>query len=88
MCQRHAMILNMRSGPSATKLDGLKKALCIRRKTPWTCLASITTLRALSSPNLTARRDEVNKTADMPSRRAYRRARANVEHGGQSYNAD
>jgi len=37
---------------------------------------------------LTARRDEVNKTADMPSRRAYRRAQANVERGGQLYQVD
>ena len=37
---------------------------------------------------LTARRDEINKTADMPSRRAYRRAQANIEHGGQQYSVD
>ena len=37
---------------------------------------------------LTARHDEINKTADMPSRRAYRRARANIEGGGQSYGVD
>jgi hypothetical protein len=37
---------------------------------------------------LTARRDEVNKTADMPSRRAYRRGLANVARGGQSYSVD
>ncbi len=37
---------------------------------------------------LTARRDEINKTADMPSRRAYRRALANVARGGQSYSLD
>lgn len=37
---------------------------------------------------LTARRDEINKTADMPSRRAYRRAQANVSRGGQRYNVD
>jgi hypothetical protein len=37
---------------------------------------------------LTARRDEINKTADMPSRRAYHRAQANIEGGGQSYSVD
>lgn len=37
---------------------------------------------------LTARRDEINKTADMPSRRAYRRAQANIERGGQEYSVD
>lgn len=37
---------------------------------------------------LTARRDEINKTADMPSRRAYRRAAANVSQGGQAYSID
>jgi hypothetical protein len=37
---------------------------------------------------LTARRDEVNKTADMPSRRAYRRAQASIERGGQRYSVD
>jgi hypothetical protein len=37
---------------------------------------------------LTARRDEVNKTTDMPSRRAYRRGQANIERGGQLYNVD
>jgi parvulin-like peptidyl-prolyl isomerase len=37
---------------------------------------------------LTARRDEINKTADMPSRRAYRRAQADIERGGQNYNVD
>jgi hypothetical protein len=37
---------------------------------------------------LTARRDEINKTADMPSRRAYRRAKANIERGGQQYGVD
>lgn len=37
---------------------------------------------------LTARRDEINKTADMPSRRAYRRAQTNVERGGQQYSVD
>jgi hypothetical protein len=37
---------------------------------------------------LTARRDEINKTADITSRRAYRRAKANIERGGQDYDAD
>lgn len=37
---------------------------------------------------LTARRDEINKTADMASRRAYRRAQANVQQGGQRYQVD
>jgi hypothetical protein len=37
---------------------------------------------------LTARRDEINKTADMPSHRAYHRAKANIEHDGQQYNVD
>lgn len=37
---------------------------------------------------LTARRDEINKTADMPSRRAYRRAQSNIERGGQRYSVD
>ncbi|MFJ8590951.1 SLATT domain-containing protein [Streptomyces sp. NPDC093598] len=37
---------------------------------------------------LTARRDEQNRAADPPSRRAYRRAQANIEHGGQTYAVD
>ncbi len=37
---------------------------------------------------LTARRDEINKTADITSRRAYRRAQASIERGGQRYEAD
>lgn len=37
---------------------------------------------------LTARRDEQNKTAEPPSRRAYQRGRANVEGGGQTYAVD
>jgi len=37
---------------------------------------------------LTARRDEINKTADMPSRRAYRRAQANIGRGEQQYSVD
>jgi hypothetical protein len=37
---------------------------------------------------LTARRDEQNKTAEPPGRRAYRKARKNIEGGGQSYAVD
>ncbi|MGW1893382.1 SLATT domain-containing protein [Streptomyces sp. NPDC002004] len=37
---------------------------------------------------LTARRDEQNRTADPPSRRAYRRAQANIARGSQTYSAD
>ncbi|MEK9520475.1 SLATT domain-containing protein [Streptomyces sp. NPDC087908] len=37
---------------------------------------------------LTARRDEQNATADPPSRRAYRKARANMGAGGQTYAVD
>ena len=37
---------------------------------------------------LTARRDEQNKTADIPSRRAYRKGQKNIEDGGQDYDAD
>ncbi len=37
---------------------------------------------------LTARRDEQNKTAEPPGRRAYRRAKANITGGGQTYAAD
>lgn len=37
---------------------------------------------------LTARRDEINKTADMPSRRAYHRGQANIERGEQEYSVD
>ncbi len=37
---------------------------------------------------LTARRDEQNKTAEPPNRRSYRRARANLEVGGQTYSVD
>lgn len=37
---------------------------------------------------LTARRDEQNKTAEVPSQRAYRRAQANIKEGGQSYAVD
>lgn len=37
---------------------------------------------------LTARRDEVNKTADPFSTYAYWRAKRNIDRGGQSYAAD
>lgn len=37
---------------------------------------------------LTARRDEQNKTAEPPNRRAYRRAQKNIASGGQSYAID
>lgn len=37
---------------------------------------------------LTARRDEQNKTAEPPSRRAYRKAQANITGGGQTYQVD
>lgn len=37
---------------------------------------------------LTARRDEQNKTAEPPGRRAYRRAKANITGGGQDYAVD
>ncbi|WP_432193588.1 SLATT domain-containing protein [Streptomyces sp. bgisy027] len=37
---------------------------------------------------LTARRDEQNRAADPPGRRAYRRAQANIRHGGQTYAVD
>jgi hypothetical protein len=37
---------------------------------------------------LTARRDEINKTADITSHRAYRRAQANIDRGGQNYEVD
>jgi hypothetical protein len=38
--------------------------------------------------NLTARRDEVNRTADAPGRYAYRRAKKNIGAGSQTYQAD
>lgn len=38
--------------------------------------------------NLTNTRDELNKTADPPSRYAYWLARRNIKEGGQSYEAD
>ena len=37
---------------------------------------------------LTARRDEQNKTAEVPSRRAYLRGKANIDAGQQSYAVD
>ncbi|MFI6367624.1 SLATT domain-containing protein [Nocardia sp. NPDC050630] len=37
---------------------------------------------------LTARRDEINKTADIPSRYAHWRGSRNISDGGQSYAAD
>ena len=37
---------------------------------------------------LTARRDEQNKTAYPPSRRSYAKARKNIKSGGQDYTAD
>ena len=37
---------------------------------------------------LTARRDEQNKTAEAPSRSAYKKAKANITGGGQSYAID
>jgi hypothetical protein len=37
---------------------------------------------------LTARRDEQNKTAEPPSRRSYRKGKANIESGGQTYAVD
>jgi hypothetical protein len=38
---------------------------------------------------LTARRDEQNKTAEVPNRRAYRKGKKNIEQsGGQDYAVD
>jgi len=37
---------------------------------------------------LTARRDEQNKTAEVVNKRAYRRAKQNIETGGQDYGVD
>ncbi|MCM3848778.1 SLATT domain-containing protein [Pseudonocardia sp. DR1-2] len=37
---------------------------------------------------LTARRDEQNKTVEPPNRRAYKRGSKNIEDGGQSYEVD
>ncbi|HEU5403156.1 MAG TPA: SLATT domain-containing protein [Terriglobales bacterium] len=38
--------------------------------------------------NLTNTRDELNKTADPPSRLAYKRSTKNIANGGQSYAVD
>ncbi|MDX5568430.1 SLATT domain-containing protein [Streptomyces sp. ID05-04B] len=37
---------------------------------------------------LTARRDEQNKTAEVPNRRSYKKAQKNIEGGGQTYAVD
>src|SRR6266511_2461054 len=37
---------------------------------------------------LIARQQEVNKSAPIPSKRAYKRARRNIEGGGQTYEVD
>ncbi|WP_123451900.1 SLATT domain-containing protein [Streptomyces sp. PanSC19] len=37
---------------------------------------------------LTARRDEQNKTAEVPNKRSYRKAQRNIEGGGQTYAVD
>ncbi|MFF2613433.1 SLATT domain-containing protein [Kitasatospora sp. NPDC058046] len=37
---------------------------------------------------LTARRDEQNKTAEPPNKRAYKRAQSNIDSGGQTYAVD
>lgn len=37
---------------------------------------------------LTARRDEQNKTAEVPSGSAYRRGKKNIRDGGQTYKVD
>ncbi|MFI1966940.1 SLATT domain-containing protein [Streptomyces pathocidini] len=37
---------------------------------------------------LTARRDEQNKTAEPPNRRSYKKAQENIRSGGQSYAVD
>lgn len=37
---------------------------------------------------ITARRDEQNKTADPPSKRSHRKAQANIKGGGQTYHVD
>ncbi|MFJ8197308.1 SLATT domain-containing protein [Streptomyces sp. NPDC096152] len=37
---------------------------------------------------LTARRDEQNKTAEPPNRRSYKRAQKNINSGGQTYTVD
>jgi hypothetical protein len=38
--------------------------------------------------NLVARQQEINTTAQIPSPTAYKRAKANIESGGQTYEAD
>lgn len=37
---------------------------------------------------ITARRDEQNKTAEPPNKRAFKRAKANIKNGGQTYSVD
>ncbi len=37
---------------------------------------------------ITARRDEQNKTADPPSKRSHRKAQSNIKGGGQMYAVD
>lgn len=37
---------------------------------------------------LTSRRDEQNKTAEVPNSRAYKRAKKNIDAGGQTYETD
>jgi len=37
---------------------------------------------------LTARRDEQNKTAEVPNKRSYKRAQKNISGGGQTYAVD
>lgn len=37
---------------------------------------------------ITARRDEQNKTAEPPSKRSYKKATANIAAGGQTYDVD
>ena len=37
---------------------------------------------------LTARRDEQNKTVEPPNRRAYRKGKKNISDGGQTYEID
>ncbi|WP_255954550.1 SLATT domain-containing protein [Streptomyces odontomachi] len=37
---------------------------------------------------LTARRDEQNKTAEVPNKRAYKKAQKNINSGGQTYAVD
>lgn len=49
--------------------------------------ASIEEARAILA-ELTARRDEQNKTAEPPNRFAYRKAKKNLAQGGQDYTTD